>query len=349
MVQQRCRFSLTPGRRSEYARFSLDSSAQQVLDCGFQLLGIVRPVTVDFQAVGPDGPAVCGTPLMQRLMRGNKLRIGSVVDDDRGLTDWRRHAGDLALANEISHHLDAKIDRHDGRTLVMIEKDVMAVGSQSGVLAKESPYAVEGRSREALTFFTRHLDMVKDDQQTLVQMGKCYSDLNELDQAETTLRRALALGDDAVGYYNLGFVMEQRRRESEAEQLYLKALAVDPNHISSHNNLAGILAGKGNFTEALNHLNTVVRLSPGSADGYNNLGALYLQIGRPERAASYLQQAIDLNPNDANSHANMGTALASRGLFDEALAQFDEALRLDPKHRDALANRAAVAARVRPR
>ena len=68
-----------------------------------------------------------------------------------------------------------------------------------------------GRSREALTFFTRHLDMVKDDQQTLVQMGKCYSDLNELDQAEGTLRRALALGDDAVGYYNLGFVMEQRR------------------------------------------------------------------------------------------------------------------------------------------
>src|SRR5262249_9675161 len=35
-------------------------SAQQVLDCGLQLFGIVGPVTIDFQAIGSHGAAVGG-------------------------------------------------------------------------------------------------------------------------------------------------------------------------------------------------------------------------------------------------------------------------------------------------
>ena len=41
--------------------------------------------------------------------------------------------------------------------------------------------------------------MVSDDQQTLVQIGKCYADLGRFKDAEAVLRRAVALADDAVG------------------------------------------------------------------------------------------------------------------------------------------------------
>src|SRR5262249_1119185 len=120
-------------------------SPQQVLDCGLQLLGILGPVAIDFQAIGSNGPAVCSTPLMQRLVGCSKLRIRPAVDDDRGFANRRRHAGHIALANEGPDHLDAKIDRHDGRTFVMIEKGVVAIGPQTGVFAEKSPYAVERR------------------------------------------------------------------------------------------------------------------------------------------------------------------------------------------------------------
>jgi tetratricopeptide (TPR) repeat protein len=302
---------------------------------------------------------------VQRLLGDVYRRLGRSADAERS---FNRAAGLDSFTAPRDPIIDA-LARESRNSVFLLKQLAMADARRDGTwrewLARraaevdpENPDVIyelgallqqSGRSREALTFFMRRLAMVKDDQQTLVQMGKCYSDLNDLDQAESTLRRALTLGDDAVGYYNLGFVMEQGGRESDAEQFYLKALATDPNHISSHNNLAGLLASKGNFAEALKHLNTVVRLNPGSAKGYNNLGALYLQMGQSERAAAYLQQAIDLNPTDANAHANMGTALASRGRFNEALAQFDEALRLDPKHPDALANRRAVAERARQR
>ena len=74
------------------------------------------------------------------------------------------------------------------------------------------------RPREALPYFERHLDMVSDDQQTLVQIGKCYADLGRFKEAEAVLRRAVALSNDAVGVYNLGYVLEQvgRGRRSRA-------------------------------------------------------------------------------------------------------------------------------------
>ena len=85
---------------------------------------------------------------------------------------------------------------------------------------------------------------VDDDLQTLVQIGKCQTDLGRLDEAEATLRRALALGDDAVGHYNLGVVLEQRGRIDEAEASYRRAIAVGPGLAGARNNLGALLAAQ---------------------------------------------------------------------------------------------------------
>src|SRR5262245_6070021 len=95
--------------------------------------------------MGSDGSAVCSAPLMQRPMGGRNLYIGTAVEDDCCLASRCRHASDITFANEEPDYLDAKIDRHDARTFVMIEKNVVALGPQTGVLAQESPNAVERR------------------------------------------------------------------------------------------------------------------------------------------------------------------------------------------------------------
>jgi tetratricopeptide (TPR) repeat protein len=170
------------------------------------------------------------------------------------------------------------------------------------------------RPADALPYFLRHLELVDDDQQTLVQIGKCYSDLDRLDEAETALRRALAESDDATGYYNLGFVMEQRERTADAEEYYRRTLRVDPTHASANNNLAALLAESGRLAEAAGHWTTVLRL----------------------------------NPEHADAHANLGAARAQQGAYAEALRHLDEALRIDPNHAAARTNRAAVLGRLKP-
>ena len=202
------------------------------------------------------------------------------------------------------------------------------------------------RPEEALTYFNRHLEMVDDDQQTLVQIGKCNADLGRFQDAEAALRRAVSGADDAVGFYNLGYVVEQLGREAEAERNYARALELNPGLAAAHTNLGTALARRGRFADATAHLTEAVRLEPGSAGAYNNLGGVFLQQRQFDLAAGQFQSALELNPEHADAHANLGAALAQQGLFDEAIRHFDEALRIDPRHAAASANRKAVLTRI---
>jgi len=202
------------------------------------------------------------------------------------------------------------------------------------------------RPREALPYFERHLDMVSDDQQTLVQIGKCHADLGQFKEAEAVLRRAVALSNDAVGEYNLGYVLEQVGRTDEAERQYERALALNPGLASAQTNLGTALAARGRFAEAAAHLAEAVRLEPGNAAARNNFGALLLQQRQLDAGTVQFRLALELSPDHADAHANLGSALAQQGAYDEALRQFDEALRIDPRHAAAGANRQAVLARA---
>jgi tetratricopeptide (TPR) repeat protein len=199
-----------------------------------------------------------------------------------------------------------------------------------------------GGAQEALPYFMRHLDMVDDDQQTLVQIGKCYIDLGRLDEAERTLRQALALADDAIGFYNLGIVLEQRDRMQEAEQSYRRTLELNAGLARAHNNLGGLLAASGRVDEAEQHLRESIRLDPALPDAYVSLAALQLERGRPSEAAASARQALAIDARHVDAHVNLGVALAQLGDFTQARREFDEALRIDPRHRNARRNRDAL-------
>src|SRR5438034_1541443 len=109
-------------------------SLQQVLDPRFELFGIVGPVAIDFQAMGSDSPALRSAPLTQCLVHGSKFLVGPTMNDYCRFARRRRHAGDIAIANERSDHLDAKIHPHDGRIFMMIENDIVSIDPTPGGL-----------------------------------------------------------------------------------------------------------------------------------------------------------------------------------------------------------------------
>jgi tetratricopeptide (TPR) repeat protein len=198
------------------------------------------------------------------------------------------------------------------------------------------------RPQEALGYFTRHLDMVDDDQQTLVQIGKCYTDMNRLDDAEAALRRALALGDDAVGSYNLGVVLEERGQDADAEREYRRAVDLGPGLASARNNLGGLFARTGRSAEAKHLLDESIRLDPTSPDAYTNMSALLLNEGAFGEAARYARLALEANPRHADAHVNLGVALAQTGDLDGARRELEEALKINPRHEGASKNLEAI-------
>ena len=198
------------------------------------------------------------------------------------------------------------------------------------------------RPAEALPYFQRHLEMVEDDQQTLVQIGKCYGDLGRLREAEAALRQALALGDDAVGSYNLGVVLEERGQTGEAERHYRRAVALGAGLAGARNNLGALLARDGRRDEAVLLLREAIRLDPSSPDSYTNLSALLLDRGDVAEAARTAALAIEADPRHADAHVNLGVAAARLGDLAAARRHFEDALRVDPRHPAARANLEAV-------
>src|SRR5262245_22676070 len=121
------------------------NSTQQILDRRLQLRGIIRPVPINLEAVSADRPAIGGAPLVQGLVSGGHVLVAPAVDDHGGLARRRSDTLDLALAGEGANHLDAEVDRHDLRVLMMIEEHIVAVGAEARVLLEERPHSIQRR------------------------------------------------------------------------------------------------------------------------------------------------------------------------------------------------------------
>ena len=124
---------------------------------------------------------------------------------------------------------------------------------------------------------------------------------------------------DQIGYWQ------------DSETLFRHALEVTDGNYIAHNNLGALLEDRGNFDEAIGHLQEAVRLKPTDAPAWFNLGNACYGSGRFDEAVAGYQQALRLEPDDPDAHKNLGNALYKKGQLDEAIDQYQEAIRLKPE------------------
>ncbi|MEZ5361770.1 MAG: tetratricopeptide repeat protein [Bryobacterales bacterium] len=89
-----------------------------------------------------------------------------------------------------------------------------------------------------------------------------------------------------------GLLLEKRGLGDEAEQRYRAALEANPMQRQAHYLLARRLVGKGDFTEAAQHLEETVRIEDELTPRYlRALASTYLRMGRQGDARASLEQA----------------------------------------------------------
>jgi len=134
---------------------------------------------------------------------------------------------------------------------------------------------------------------------------------------------------------NLGKVLLERGRISEAEILFRKALEQKPSYGVAHLNLAMVLRDQGRMEEAKVECQKAVEFSPGNPDAQNNLGVVLWRMGDLRTALVHFQEAIRLNPGSETYHFNQGLALNQLGRIEEALAEFRIVAYIDTNNIDA--------------
>jgi tetratricopeptide (TPR) repeat protein len=148
---------------------------------------------------------------------------------------------------------------------------------------------------------------------------------------ETLWTRAIAGNPSAwLAHNNLANVLAARGEREAAVAHFAEALRLKPDYAEAHYNWGMALALAGRLPEAVSHYEAALRLRPDSAVMQEKLGNALVNLGRPEKAAVHFRKALELDPASAEAEANLGVALAQLGRIPEAISHAEAALRIDP-------------------
>jgi tetratricopeptide (TPR) repeat protein/SAM-dependent methyltransferase len=141
----------------------------------------------------------------------------------------------------------------------------------------------------------------------------------------------------AAGHHQAG-------RLREAEALYRRVLAANPNHIMSLQFLGVLTHQVGQNDNAIELINKAIALDGRNPDCHYNIGAVFQVLGRLDEAVTHYSRAIAIKADFAEAHYELANVLARQEKFGEAAAQYQRALTLNPNYVDALINLGGVLA-----
>ncbi|MFI5360450.1 MAG: tetratricopeptide repeat protein [Elusimicrobiota bacterium] len=197
-----------------------------------------------------------------------------------------------------------------------------------------------------------------------------------LREPDKYLAPALELLSEAVrdfpenpnNWNNYGFALARAKRWPEAEDAYVRALAIAPDLAVAERNLAGVAASSGrpragilavladmravdaaiarrDYSDRVVALAAAVaRRAPQIAKARFVYGSFLLQRGRAAEAAAELEAAVERDPGRAAARINLGNAYFSLGRRADAEAQYRAALAAEPGNPGALERLKAIGA-----
>jgi len=148
------------------------------------------------------------------------------------------------------------------------------------------------RARRALEELDREYP---DNFTILYNLGMCYSDMGLLDQAISTLRRAVELAPtSANALVALAVAHARQGSVGEAEKLLRRALDLEPDNPYALRNLGAIRAEQGDYAGAYELLKKAARLLPDDPQTLYGLAATLIKLGRDDEADAYLKQLLQV-------------------------------------------------------
>jgi DNA-binding transcriptional MerR regulator len=122
-------------------------------------------------------------------------------------------------------------------------------------------------------------------------------DATTYDQAEELYSRAIRLDPTlSIAYTNLGNIRFRRGDEPGAEELYRRAIEIDPDQPEAHYNLGYVMLERGEAQQATAFFERALQGDPRFADAYFNLAMAWEQLGERARARPHWKRYLELEP-----------------------------------------------------
>lgn len=156
-----------------------------------------------------------------------------------------------------------------------------------------------------------------------IMLGIIHGVLNELEEAEGCLKKAVLLNSQCFeAYYNLGRTQYGKGKLEMAIASYQKALSLKQDHIDTLVGLGLSYAGMEEWIQAQQFYEKALRVNSKHAATLDNLANCLRSQGRTELAISYYRQACAANPRPG-TYSNLLLCLHYPATHDP-LAVFQE-------------------------
>lgn len=112
--------------------------------------------------------------------------------------------------------------------------------------------------------------------------------------------------------------------DKAVEEAWRRILEVDPNFATSYNMLGYLELNRGNYEQAIEHMQKYAFLAPDLANPHDSLGEVYMALGRYEDAEAEFVKSVTMQPDFYHSLINLGKVYLARGELRRGLALLEE-------------------------
>lgn len=227
-----------------------------------------------------------------------------------------------ALVNLHHFILDGAIWKlRDGRVaslLLNAKKENAAADSQNSVWKWFSGSSISARFVKVAAVFVL-LSLALVDQAKFVYSAKGNDEAN--------LKLASQMNPfDASLKFKLAQISEEKGNISDAQNLLVEAVGINPAFRQAQDSLARLLIQTGHYEDALKHYQKMFQYLKPDVNSLINYGVLAAQFDREDEAVKSWQDALKLDNNQPNAHFYLGEMLSKRKNFDEAIKHYEQFL-----------------------
>lgn len=170
-----------------------------------------------------------------------------------------------------------------------------------------------------------------DDREVYITLAQMYSRLKRWSDAEQALDKAQQLSvkpeDKEYVDFLRGSSYERQKKYAQAEEMFRKVLAADPDSAVTLNYLGYMLADNGNkLDEALALIKKAVQLDPANGAYLDSLGWVYFKMGKYDVAEENLLKASQRISTDPTVQDHLGDLYQKTGRLRLAAAHWERAV-----------------------
>jgi protein O-GlcNAc transferase len=179
---------------------------------------------------------------------------------------------------------------------------------------------------EAERAFKRALEIDGRSALALQVLGTMALGRQDYSAAIDYLKRSCEIEETPGALTILGVVLGRDGNDAEAEEVYRRAIRIEPEYEGAYYNLAVLLRQNGRPSEAQPLLRRAIELDPVYAVAHRELGFVLMKSREGE---AHIRKAIELTPDDCWAHIYLGTYLFGSDA-GAAEAEFRIAAKLEP-------------------